>query len=43
MLHRSLIESCLGHERAAAAFRQRALAVNHYALAAFGPLAAQRR
>jgi tetratricopeptide (TPR) repeat protein len=43
MLHRSLIESCLGHERAATAFRQRALAVNRYALEAFGPLAAHRR
>jgi tetratricopeptide (TPR) repeat protein len=43
MLHRSLIESCLGHERAATAFRQRALAVNRYALSAFGPLAAHRR
>jgi tetratricopeptide (TPR) repeat protein len=43
MLHRSLIESCLGHERAATAFRQRALAVNRYALEAFGPLGAHRR
>jgi tetratricopeptide (TPR) repeat protein len=43
MLHRSLIESCLGHEQAATVFRERALAVNRYALEAFGPLAAHRR
>lgn len=43
MLHRSLIESCLDNEGRAKAFRQRALAVNPYALEAFGPLAAHRR
>ena len=43
MLHRSLIESCLGHEQAATVFRERALAVNRYALEAFGLLAAHRR
>ena len=42
MLHRSLIESCLGNDRAARAWKERALAVNAYALAAFGPLAAHR-
>lgn len=36
MLHRSLIERCLGHEKAAAEFRQKALAINPYALVAFG-------
>jgi Flp pilus assembly protein TadD len=43
MLHRSLIESCLGNDEAARAWKDRALAVNGYALAAFGPLAAHRR
>jgi Flp pilus assembly protein TadD len=43
MLHRSLIESCLGNERAARGWRDRALAANRHALAAFGPLAAHRR
>jgi tetratricopeptide (TPR) repeat protein len=43
MLHRSLIESCLENEGGANAFRNRALAVNPYALEAFGPLAAHRR
>jgi tetratricopeptide (TPR) repeat protein len=38
MIHRSLIESCLGKEGAARAWRERALAVNRYALVAFGPL-----
>ena len=42
MLHRSLIESCLGNREAARAFRERALAVNRYALAAFGRLEAHR-
>lgn len=36
MLHRSLIESCLGNEGEAKSFRARALAVNPYALEAFG-------
>jgi len=43
MLHRSLIESCLENDEAARAWRKRALRVNAYALAAFGPLAAHRR
>ncbi|MGH3019637.1 MAG: tetratricopeptide repeat protein [Gaiellaceae bacterium] len=43
MLHRSLIESCLGNGRAARLWRVRAVAANPYALAAFGPLAAHRR
>jgi tetratricopeptide (TPR) repeat protein len=43
MLHRSLIESCLGNGRAARIWRERALAANPYALAAFGPLEAHRR
>jgi tetratricopeptide (TPR) repeat protein len=43
MLHRSLIESCLGNDAAARAWRGRALRVNAHALAAFGPLAAHRR
>lgn len=43
MLHRSLIESCLGNRSAALLWRERALAANRYALAAFGPLAAHRR
>jgi tetratricopeptide (TPR) repeat protein len=38
MIHRSLIESCLGHEVAARAWRERALAINRYALVAFGPV-----
>jgi tetratricopeptide (TPR) repeat protein len=38
MIHRSLIESCLGNEAAADAWRERALAANPYALVAFGPL-----
>jgi tetratricopeptide (TPR) repeat protein len=38
MIHRSLIESCLGRKVAARAWRERALAVNRYALVAFGPL-----
>ena len=38
MIHRSLMESCLGDEAAARAWRERALAVNRYALVAFGPL-----
>lgn len=38
MIHRSLIESCLGKEGAARAWRERALAVNRYALVAFGAL-----
>jgi tetratricopeptide (TPR) repeat protein len=42
MLHRSLIESCLGDRKAALSFRERALAVNPYALAAFGSLEAHR-
>jgi len=42
MLHRSLIESCLGNAQAAQTFRERALAANPYALVAFGPLSAQR-
>jgi tetratricopeptide (TPR) repeat protein len=42
MLHRSLIESCLGHAKTARLFRERALAVTPYALAAFGPLASHR-
>jgi tetratricopeptide (TPR) repeat protein len=42
MLHRSLIESCLGNGKAAQSFRERALAVNPYALAAFGSLEAHR-
>jgi tetratricopeptide (TPR) repeat protein len=42
MLHRSLIESCLGDAHAARAFRKRALAVNPHALVAFDPLAAHR-
>jgi tetratricopeptide (TPR) repeat protein len=36
MLHRSLIERCLGNVAAAVEFRKRALAVNPYALIAFG-------
>ena len=43
MLHRSLIESCLGNGGAARLWRERALGANPYALAAFGPLAAHRR
>ncbi|MGH3024008.1 MAG: tetratricopeptide repeat protein [Gaiellaceae bacterium] len=43
MLHRSLIESCLGNPDAARLWRERALAANRYALASFGPLAAHRR
>lgn len=43
MLHRSLIESCLGAERAAEAWKRRALDANPYALAAFGPLEPHRR
>jgi tetratricopeptide (TPR) repeat protein len=43
MLHRSLIESCLGNDGAARQWKERALATNAYALAAFGPLAAHRR
>jgi tetratricopeptide (TPR) repeat protein len=43
MLHRSLIESCLENEGAARAWKERALRVNPYALAAFGPLAAHQR
>jgi tetratricopeptide (TPR) repeat protein len=43
MLHRSLIESCLENDEAAREWRKRALRVNAYALAAFGPLAAHRR
>ena len=43
MLHRSLIESCLGNADAGRAWRDRALRVNAYALAAFGPLEAHRR
>lgn len=43
MLHRTLIESCLENDEAARAWRERALRVNAYALAAFGPLAAHRR
>ena len=42
MLHRSLIEECLGDRRAARTFQTRALAVNQYALAAFGPLDVHR-
>ncbi|MGH3036859.1 MAG: tetratricopeptide repeat protein, partial [Gaiellaceae bacterium] len=42
MLHRSLIESCLDEDEAARAWTKRALAVNPYALAAFGSLAAHR-
>jgi tetratricopeptide (TPR) repeat protein len=42
MLHRSLIESCLGDREAARAFRERAIAVNRYALAAFGGLDGHR-
>jgi tetratricopeptide (TPR) repeat protein len=42
MLHRSLIEECLGNEMAAGRFREKALAVNRYALVAFGPLRAHR-
>jgi tetratricopeptide (TPR) repeat protein len=42
MLHRSLIEECLGDRKAARTFRERALAVNPYALDAFGPLRAHR-
>jgi len=36
MLHRSLIERCLGNVDAAVEFRERALAANPYALVAFG-------
>jgi tetratricopeptide (TPR) repeat protein len=43
MLHRSLIESCRGDERAAEAWKRRALEANPYALAAFGPLEPHRR
>jgi tetratricopeptide (TPR) repeat protein len=43
MLHRSLIESCLENDEAARAWKERALRVNAYALAAFGPLEAHRR
>jgi tetratricopeptide (TPR) repeat protein len=43
LLHRSLIESCLGHQRAAAEFRRRAVDVNPYALVAFGGLAPHLR
>jgi tetratricopeptide (TPR) repeat protein len=42
MLHRSLIEECLGDRKAARTFRERALAVNSHALDAFGPLGAHR-
>jgi tetratricopeptide (TPR) repeat protein len=42
MLHRSLIEECLGDRKAARTFRARAVAVNPHALAAFGPLGAHR-
>jgi tetratricopeptide (TPR) repeat protein len=42
MLHRSLIESCLGDRKAAVSFRERALAVNPYALDAFGSLKPHR-
>lgn len=38
MIHRSLIERCLGNERSAKAWRARALEVNPYALVAFGPV-----
>ena len=43
MLHRSLIESCLGNDAAAREWQERAVRVNAYALAAFGPLDAHRR
>ena len=43
MLHRSLIESCLENDGAARAWKERALRVNAYAIAAFGPLAAHQR
>ena len=43
MLHRSLIESCLRNEDGGRVWKERALAVNAYALVAFGPLAAHRR
>jgi tetratricopeptide (TPR) repeat protein len=36
MLHRSLIERCLGNSEAAVVFRERALAANPYGLVAFG-------
>lgn len=36
MLHRSLIERCLGNLKAAVEFRERALRVNPYAVVAFG-------
>lgn len=36
LLHRSLIERCLGNSEAAVAFRKRALAANPYGLVAFG-------
>jgi tetratricopeptide (TPR) repeat protein len=42
MLHRSLIEECLGNQKAARTFRMQALAVNAYALEAFGPLEGHR-
>jgi tetratricopeptide (TPR) repeat protein len=42
MIHRSLIESCLGNEIAARTWRKRAVAANPFALAAFGPLPGQR-
>ena len=42
MLHRSLIEECLGDRMAARTFREEALAVNPYALVAFGSLEAHR-
>ena len=42
MLHRSLIERCLGDQTDARRFRKQALAVNRYALVAFGPLRAHR-
>ena len=43
MIHRSLIEDCLGNRRTARAWRARALAVNRYALVAFGPLPGKLR
>ncbi|HEU4449941.1 MAG TPA: hypothetical protein VFR63_08195 [Gaiellaceae bacterium] len=43
MLHRSLIQACVGDEVAARRGRARAPAASRYALAAFGPLATHRR
>jgi tetratricopeptide (TPR) repeat protein len=43
MLHRSLIEACLGNDDDARAWKERAVRVNAYALVAFGSLAAHRR